>query len=379
MQKRLNVSMVKAQNRKLVFNQIMTNKKNSRLNISKFTHLSIGTVSTIVDELIESGIIREVKDNTSTIGRKPKLIEILPSERMVICLDLATGNFSCTIKKLDLSTAHQISAVEKKNKSFGENLKLFLEDIKKHITETGMIDNIIGIGISVPGPYLPEEDRVLCNMTAGEKDLRINEIVNGYFDLPVFIDHDVKLAALSEIHFIPGMEHLSIFYLFLDKGIGGALCINGEVYGGANDFAGEIGQMCIDGKATLEQVISIDTLFKNMGINTTEIDDMEQVEILKEKYDSKDPALLKEIKNTIKILSRTLSYMVCICNPDTVIIGGRYKFFGETFLERIKEELEEYLIPEHKKNLELRLSNYVEKSPLIGAAGMVIENWLNNQ
>ena len=104
MKHKLNVNMIKKLNRRNIFHEIITNAPVSRLSVSQTLHLSLGTVTTIVEELINRGVIKEEKDTQASVGRKPNIINFLPERKKIICIDMATRNFSFSVKDLALNS-----------------------------------------------------------------------------------------------------------------------------------------------------------------------------------------------------------------------------------------------------------------------------------
>jgi len=370
--------MVKAQNRSLVFRHIAGAGAVSRLELSRLTRLSLGTVSTIVDELIDAGALREVKDTGAAVGRKPALVALEPGAKKVVCFDCAATTPRCVIKNLALETERELRSEVTADGSLKKKLGRLMESAAVSLERMPPGGECIGVGISLPGPYDHTGGRVMSNMTAAETPFDMIGMVSGRLGLPVYVDHDVKLAALAEIRGAPELEQAPVFYLYLDSGVGGALCVNGRVYGGHRDFAGEIGQMRIDGGPTLEELISFDRVLALLSPSERGLDEAAQGELLARRLSEGDRALVGEIRRVAAALGRALSFAVCLCDPAAVVIDGRYKYFGGAFVGPLRVELDSLLMAEHRAGLDIRLSSYRERSPLVGAAAMVIEEWLKH-
>jgi glucokinase len=107
------------------------------------------------------------------------------------------------------------------------------------------LKQVKAVGVGAPGVVDPESGKVLFAPNLNWKDVPLQKELQKDLDLPVFADNDCNLCALAvhaqELHGKPRY----LVGIFLGTGIGGGLIINGELYGGASNAAGEIGHMII--------------------------------------------------------------------------------------------------------------------------------------
>jgi len=370
----LNVNQVKIQNRKRVFKAILSHPSTTRLEISRRVKLSIATVSSIVEEFMNAGIILEEKDNSSTIGRKPKMLVFQPNALKMICVDLTSKQFSYAIKNMALISEKSGSYSYMTEKSYEQNLLQFCKQIQ-HVIETEYQGQcLIGIGISVPGPYHQQKDRVTNKLIPEIGDIHIHRFFSEQFSLPIQIDHDVKYAAKAEVQHIDHYESKSVFFLYLGEGVGGAISINDDIYGGAQAFAGEVGQTIVGGGRNLEQLVSWKRLTGAARSRTAPAEP--SPEWMLARWAEQDAWLLKEIDEVASHLSVAITNIVWLLNPHVIIIGGAYSIFGPLFIDKIKEKMTDRF-PELFDELQIVLSHYEENSAMVGAASVVREEWLD--
>lgn len=103
------------------------------------------------------------------------------------------------------------------------------------------------IGICAPGP-LNSKTGVIMNPPnlPGWIDVPLTKIVEQRFGLPVCLENDCNAAALAEARYGAGREHAIVFYAAIGTGIGSGIVLNGELYRGAHDAAGEAGHVTVD-------------------------------------------------------------------------------------------------------------------------------------
>ena len=106
---------------------------------------------------------------------------------------------------------------------------------------------LAGIGVCCPGPLDHQRGMVLDppNMT-GWVNVPFQEMLEERFGLPAPIEHDAKAAALGEFHFGAGRDVNDMIYVVVGTGVGAAIIIDGQLYRGANNLAGEVGHITVD-------------------------------------------------------------------------------------------------------------------------------------
>lgn len=371
----LSINQVKIQNRKRVFKELSTQHATTRLDISRKVKLSAATVSSIVEEFVRTGIIVEVKDNKSTVGRKPNMLIFQPDALKMICIDLTSKQFSFSVKNLALISEKVVVYEFDNELSYEDNLLQFCKLIKQVIETEYKGQQLIGIGISVPGPYNQPKDRVMNNLIPEICELSIHRFFSEQFPLPIQIDQDVKYAAKAEVQHIDHYESKSIFFLYLGLGVGGAVSINNDIYGGAQAFAGEIGQLIVSDGRNLEELISWKRMIAAALSHHAPAEAIP--EFLRARWSEKDAWLLKEIDDVASHLSIAVTNAVWLLNPHVFIIGGAYNIFGPLFIDKIKEKMTGRF-PEFLDDLQIIFSHYEENSALVGAGSMVREEWLDS-
>ncbi|MCD9025134.1 ROK family protein [Cohnella silvisoli] len=371
----LNINQVKIQNRIRVFKEISTHDSTTRMDISRKVKLSVATISSIVEEFMKIGMIMEVKDNKSTIGRKPNMLIFQPDALKMICIDLTSKQFSFAVKNLALISEKVVVYEYDNELSYERNLHQFCKRIQQVIETEYKGQQLIGIGISVPGPYNQRKDRVMNKLILEIGEFSIHRFFSEQFPLPIQIDQDVNYAARAEVQHIEQYESKSVFFMYLGEGVGGAISINHNIYSGAQAFAGEIGQMIVIDGRNLEQLVSWKRLIAAARSHYAPAE--ATPEFLLARWSEKDEWLLKEIDAVTSHLSIAITNAVWLLNPHVIIIGGAYNIFGALFIDKIKEKMTDRF-PEFFDELQIILSHYDENSALVGAGSIVREQWLNN-
>ena len=228
-------------NRQIVLNYVRELGPISRAEIARETALQRSTVSLIVDELTDHGLIEEVSGE-STGGRPPSLLSLRTADAVAIGVDL--GTIKTVMATSDL--AGRLLSQEE-----------FSTDPDADISTQNMVEcalrlmrssggTIEGIGISFPGWVDPETRRSYAPHFKW-RDVAIAETLTQATSLPVAIDNDANAAALAELWFgRPEIREIRDFILVLvEAGLGTGVVFDGQVYRGEGGTAGEFGHMTI--------------------------------------------------------------------------------------------------------------------------------------
>ena len=380
MPKPISVNTVKIQNRLSVFRELAYAGESTRTELARKCGLSLGTVVTILEELAAHGIVVETLDQRTTVGRKPHLVRLVGNAKRVISIDLASRNFLYEIFHVDLNEGVGAKYQFLAEKSFEANLRRMLLEIRRCMKELEIDDDeIIGVGVSVPGSYRYSSDSIENAPFPELQQMALKTLMQEYFGQTISIDHDVFLATRAEIRYIPDYRNKNVFYMFLGEGVGGALAAGGELYRGAREDAGDIGRMYITDNETLEELVSWNRtapLLEYDG-STQAVESWRVVASGEEPGGSQAgtpiPAAVEEVA---RVVARALQNAFWILDPNCFVIGGEYQRFGSAFINLIVQELKSFLEPSVMETLEVRISRHGARGALLGAAQMARQEWL---
>jgi glucokinase len=221
--------------------------------------------------------------------------------------------------------------------------------------------DFIGIGAGAPGPLDRDKGIVVVAPNLGWRDFPLSERINSRLGIPVTLDNDANCATLGEFWLGAARGGRNVVGITIGTGIGGGLIINGELYHGASDVAGEIGHTTIDvngrhckcgnygcleayasGPAIAtrarEALVREDTasMLPSMVDGVLERITAETV------YDAakKGDGLANEIvRDTARYLGAGIATLLNTFNPDTVVIAGGVIRAGDALLTPLRTEV----------------------------------------
>jgi predicted NBD/HSP70 family sugar kinase len=213
---------------------------------------------------------------------------------------------------------------------------------------------IRGIGIGTPGVTLSQEGIVTWAPSLGWRDFPLKDIISSRFDLPVFVENDVNLAALGELEFGAGRGARNLVCIAVGTGIGAGIIVDGALCRGYNQAAGEIGYLLpgveflgqrYDGFGALEGLAS--------GLGTAERARqlLRQADrpIPSEEWGAEDVFASarqgeawaqRVVCETVDYLSLAIVSVTALLNPEVIVLGGGMARSADLLIGPIMKRLE---------------------------------------
>lgn len=229
-------------NRQIILNHIREKSPISRADIARLTNLQRSTVSLIVEELKNIGMVKEIEGESSG-GRPPQMLSLRTAHAVAVGID-------CGKKRTIVATSDLAGRIIEQeefltDENFEKTIARILGLVKYFVQKNG--GSIEGIGVSVPALVEPDTGKVLLTPHFDWSEPAFGERLKLATGLPVKIDNDANAAALAELWFgRPEIAHVRDFILVLiHKGIGTGIVFDGQIYRGKGGIAGEFGHMTI--------------------------------------------------------------------------------------------------------------------------------------
>jgi predicted NBD/HSP70 family sugar kinase len=231
-------------NRQFVLNYIRDREPISRAEIARSTELQRSTVSTIVEELKDEGLIEEIGAGASTGGRRPTLLRLRAAGATAIGIDVTPS--STTIATSDL-VGRVLSRESFENSPRPEELAAQVIDRLREIAAREHQGTIAGVGVSLPGLVDTGNGRAIYIPYFRWRDWPIAEEIERATGLKARVDNDANAAALAELWFgRPEVSESRDFIIALvAEGIGTGIVFDGQIYRGERGAAGEFGHMIV--------------------------------------------------------------------------------------------------------------------------------------
>lgn len=219
---------------------------------------------------------------------------------------------------------------------------------------------LVGIGISCGGPLNSKAGVINCPPNLPDWDnIPIVDIIKTHFGVKCVLHNDANACAVAEWRFGAGKGYNNLVFLTFGTGMGAGLILNGQLYCGTNDGAGEVGHIRLAengpvgyGKAGSFEGFCSGGGIKNLGVltareylsagkksslfNTEE--DLTQLDarIIADAMYNGDEFALEVYSRCAEYLGRGLSVLIDILNPEAIVIGSIYERNSDFFLPLVK-------------------------------------------
>jgi glucokinase len=341
-------------NRSSILELIRTRAPISRTQIAEDLQVSLPTVMRIVDELMADGLVIEDGEREWSGGRKRKRLIFNGTQHLVIGIDLGGTKIYGAVANLNGELLHEVRVDHHQTQA--EESFVLLCDMIDQLLAFALPTKLPlrGIGIGVPGVVQPDTGLVSIAPALDWLDFPLKTRLLARYDYAIAIENDVNLAALGEMWFGTEADESNLVLLTIGTGIGAGIIINGAVYGGSNNMAGEVGYFLPDRSHLGQQYPgfgALELLASGTGITNRArqlLADSKTPEELAAltAYDVFDAVRRGEdwavtvLDETIDYLALLIAGITTIFDPDVVLLGGGVSRSADLLIEPICQKLE---------------------------------------
>ncbi len=250
-------------------------------------------------------------------------------------------------------------------------------------------EGFLGIGVGSPGPLDRATGTVIETPNLGWRNFPLRDLVANAIGLPAELDNDANAATLGEwwVGAARGVDN--VVGVTLGTGIGGGIVLDGQVFHGVSDVAGEIGHMSIDSTGRLckcgnygclEAYASGPAIAARAveGLLTGEesllpsmVDgDISRItaETVYEGIVAGDTYAKEVMRDTAKFLGSGIANLINLLNPEIVVISGGVTRAGDQLLEPLRHEVRRRAFRRAFESCQIVTSELGNQAGVIGAA-----------
>lgn len=279
-----------------------------------------------------------------------------------IGFDLGGTNMGASIVSLDGKIIYSNECQTLANES-AENVINRIKNLISNCFAKAKTENleILSIGIGCPGIIDTDNGIVKYspNLT-NWSNVEISNILNKEFNVPVYVDNDVRVAALGEYFFGAGRGYKNILCITIGTGIGGGIILDGKIMRGSSQSMGEIGHItlkkdgplcgcgnygCLEALASSVAIIrEAKAVIENNGSeimkNLLDARGELNAKLVTDAYHQGDKEAIRIVNEVAEWVGIGLSSVINLINPEVIIIGGGVSLAGDILFNPIKKEIE---------------------------------------
>ena len=389
---------VREHNLGLVMRHVAERGPRSRARIAAETGLNKTTVSSLVAELIERGLLCETGiDGLGAVGRPGRKIQLAADG--VTGLGLEVGEWHLGAYAVDLTgSVRYESVVQSPNRSLTpERAIAALGDLTKAALAALRAEGLTPAGVTVALPGLVDISRGMLFVAPNLewREVPVVDILSDHLGpttFPIRADNDANLAALAELRSSVGRRLRDFVYVHgeLGAGVGAGIVSGGELFRGSSGFSGEIGHMplarrgplCRCGnRSCLEVLAGREALLRLVGLDVhTDADvraDAAQDELLRRAHTG-DAATLRALAEVGRALATGLTALANVLSPEAIVLGGYFAAFADWLVPRIERELDDHVLGARWSRCAVLVSELGQQATLRGAAAFALHEVLAN-
>lgn len=376
-------------NQRLVLKTIYDQGQISRAEVARLTKLTRVTVSEIVADQLNSGLVAEVGRSPSAGGKAPILLSVVADAYHLIGLDLANDELRGAVLDLRGEICHEASLpLQDQEGEAALNLVFTLLDALIAKVERPLL----GIGIGTPGLLDTTRGIVRRAVNLGWENLPLGDLLEKRYNLPVYVANDSQVTALAEHIFGAGKSATSLAAIRVGRGIGAGIILNRQLFQGDGFGAGEIGHIsifstgepcrcgnvgCIETvgstqamthRAQALAVTTPDSLLNQLASQPSNI----TFDHIVTAYQTGDAIALQVAQEAAQAVSFAIACLVAAVNVHCILLVGSAIALGPTWLETLREETRKRALPVLLQETEIAFGELGENSVILGASALLL-------
>ena len=392
--RRATVRDLRRRNRSTLLSTLFFEGPLSRYELGQRTGLSAATVSNVVGEMIDDGLVVEAGLVESDGGRPRVLLRVSPGYGSVIGVDV--GETGVKMELFDLSMT-RLAAVDRALPPPQPDPALVGPLIAAGLTEllgqAGVDEaDVLGVGIGVPGTVEQGEKVRVHAQAIGWDGIALADLVRECgVGAPLFVENGAKTQGQAEMWFGAGRGARHAVIALIGSGVGATVITDGTTYRGSTSSAGEWGhttlmfggRLCRCGaRGCLEAYVGAEGILDRFrkargGRAIPRPDEQSQLDFLLASADRSATAAAV-VEETVGYLGAGIANLVNLFNPERIVLGGWAGLaLGTLLLPDIRRATAAHALRHAYEQTSIELCQLGPDAVAVGAATLPVEALLN--
>lgn len=382
---------VRTHNAAVVLHQLRLYAPLSRADLAKRIGLNRSTVSSIVTQLLDAGLIHETTPQRDKFGRPGLSLALNPMGGCAVGLEIdqAGGRVVLTDFTADIIWRGRMRVQPREPQD--SYLRCAEELVRQALLQAQVRElRVMGVGLALPGLVDVHKGELCYEPSLRWYDIPFRTRLGKRFGLPVLIENNANAAALGEFYFGACQGAPNFIYIGAGAAMGGGIVINGELFRGRGGFAGEMGHMMIDPDGahcscgrqgcweTLVGPQQVVAAYRRRApqdaLKLKEDADESCFAQIIHAAEAGDLAALAVMEEVGRYLGVGIANLVNIFNPQLVVLGGDYSLAHETVIPAIKEAIKQQSLFPMRTALSVLPSQRGVDDSILGAAALVLDD-----
>jgi predicted NBD/HSP70 family sugar kinase len=324
-----NLENARSHNRRVVMEAIRLHQRLSRAEITRLTGLTPQTISNITGELQSLGFLLALAPER--LGRGQPAVPFVINPQGAYSIGVQFDQHELNAVAVNLAGEIVGRAAVPVDRPSPADAVLPLRAVIELLRQSANFDwqRLLGMGVAIPGPFGVEGLSAVGPTTLpGWQDLSVGAQLTRSLGLPVIVANDATAAAIGERLYGAGIALRSFVYLYIGDGLGVGLFLNGQIFDGAANNAGEIGHIVVErggracycgNRGCLERYVSSLAAYEVTGLDDpAQATPADLLRLLEEG----DPRLNVWFDEAAIYLRQAVNILECMLDVETIIVGG---------------------------------------------------------
>jgi predicted NBD/HSP70 family sugar kinase len=385
--RRTTVRDMRRSNRSVILTSIYRQGPLSRYELGRETSLSAASVSNLVGELLEEGIVEEAGSVESDGGRPRVLLRVAPTFGYVVGAEVGETRVRVELFDLAMSVlATVVYPIETPKPAPELAVKYVLQGLDAVIAQAGVpVERVLGLGVAVAGVVEGPADAVVHAQTLGWDGVPLGAMLAAGTEIPIQVDNGANTLGQAEMWFGAGRGATDAVVALVGSGVGAALVTGGTSYRGTRSSAGEWGHTTImyggrrcrcGAEGCLEAYVGAEGVLDRYrlagGPDARSDDDEAEFIALLGAVGSSEVAA-KVVEDTIGYLGAGFANLVNLVNPERIVLGGwSGLLLGERYLPELREAVGKHALHRPYEQVTIELCELGRDAVALGAATLPV-------
>ncbi|WP_460938316.1 ROK family transcriptional regulator [Phycicoccus ginsengisoli] len=346
-------------NTALILRHLRAHGGRSRARLATETGLSKATMSSLIGDLVDRGLVREGElERAGSVGRPGLTVSLDGRDVVGVGLEVNVDYVAATAVDLRGTVVHeQLLPLDVPRLEPGAALAAVVDVLAPLLTRLGGSGQVVvAVTIAAPGIIDYERGSVRFAPNLGWRDVVVVDALAGALGPaapPVRIENDAKLAAVAEYHDLRDQQVEDLLFLTGDVGVGAGIVAGGHLVRGWSGFAGEVGHLPLDPEGrpcTCGRTGCWETavgLAAFLGLAAPDGDPVHDPTLplehrladLQARAAGGDRRVLAALDTVTERLATGLGILVDVLNPRVIVLGGYFAAFGDHILGPLGDAL----------------------------------------
>lgn len=383
-------------NNRLVLKTVYDQGPLSRAAIARSTNLTATTVSTVIAELLDDGLVEEIGAISTERGKPPTLVTLVNDARHIVALDLSRNIFQASILNLrgEIQERKQLPV----NGAVGtEALQLAYQLIDEILPLARR--PLLGLGVGAPGIIDRNHNLIRRAANLGWENLPLGKQLHERYGLKVQVVNDNQAALLAEFLFGNYRNTPDMVVVRVGNGIGAGIMCNGQLLHGNGTGVGEVGhvvvveegELCSCGnRGCLETVASSRAIVKRAKAIAQQehhsalhqfapTPDKITIDTVVQAFQAGDASLEPVVQEVGHHLGRMVANLVSVLGMPRILLCGSVTGLGQPLLDVIRQEVNQRALSGRMNEAHIdlvSLTTSISDLVIMGAAATLLANEL---